>query len=104
MPRLDSPGFRAIKGYSNAVSEIGDGDAEAAADDETANAVEHPINLDHPARLQTELHHTVLALLPLTLSNTLKIKKQNPRKNKHKNKNKNKQKHKNKNKNQEKNK
>ncbi len=100
--RHSSPGFRAKQGYADAVNEIGDGNAEAAADDETASAVEHPLNLDHPVRLQTELHQTVLALPPLISSNTLKIKKQNPRKNKHKNENKNK--HKNKNKNQDKNK
>ncbi len=54
-------GFRAIRGDSDAVDEIGDGDAEAAADDETVRAANHPNDLITPERLQTELPKTVLA-------------------------------------------
>ena len=63
--RHRSHGFRAIKGYANAVSEIGDGDAEAAADVETDSAVKHPNSLDNPEKLQTESHQTVSALPPI---------------------------------------
>ncbi len=60
--RLNSPGFPAIQAYGDAVNEIGDRDAEAAADDETASAVKHPNGLDNPDKLQTESHQTVSAL------------------------------------------
>lgn len=73
-----------------AVNENGDGDSEAAADDEIDSAVDRPKSLGTPKKLQTESHQTVLALPPLTSSNTLKTKKHNLRKNKHKNKQKNK--------------
>ena len=84
----------------DAVNEIVAGNSEAAADDEIDSAVDRPKNLGTPKKLQTESHQTVLALPPLTSSNTLKTKKQNLRKNK----NKNKQKNKNKNQDQKKNK
>ena len=93
-----SPGFRAIQAYADAVSEIVAGNSEAAADDEIDSAVDRPKSLGTPKKLQTESHQTVLALPPLTSSNTLKTKKQNLKKNKNKHKNKQK------NKNQEKNK
>ena len=60
--RHRSHGFRAIQGYADAVNEIGDGDAEAAADDETARAVKHPNSLDNPEKLQTESHQTVSSI------------------------------------------
>ena len=71
-----SPGFRAIQGYADAVDESGDGDAKAAADEKTVATVNHPNCVGNLERLQTELPKTVLALLPLKTSDTLKKKKQ----------------------------
>ena len=62
VPSSDASEVRAIETHANAVDEIGDRDAEAAADDETASAVKHPNGLDNPDKLQTESHHTVSAL------------------------------------------
>ena len=47
--------LRAIQAYAGAVKEIGDRDADAARDDETASAVKHQTVLDNPERLQAEL-------------------------------------------------
>ena len=70
--------LRAIQAYAGAVNGIGDRDADAATDDETASAVKHQIVWTTLKGYRRSFPNRFGGLLlPLKTSNTLKMKKQN---------------------------